>query len=72
MKKFCNCCGKEIQFRQETGIALEDYVSIDKSWGYFSNKDGIRQRMNVCEACFDSWVRGFSLAPEEGNQQEWL
>lgn len=72
MKMYCNCCGKEIQFKQDTGIALEDFVSIDKIWGYFSDKDGFRQKMNICENCFDSWVSGFAVAPEEMQEQELL
>lgn len=72
MKKYCNCCGKEIRMKQDTGIALEDFVAIDKIWGYFSEKDGIRQKMNICEACFDGWVQSFAIAPQEGQEQELL
>ena len=72
MKKYCNCCGKEIQIKQNTEIVLEDYVNIDKIWGYFSDKDGIRQKMNICENCFDRWVKGFVIAPEEVQEQELL
>ena len=49
MKVLCNCCGKEIQIKENTQIALEDYIMIEKIWGYFSKKDGIRQKMVVCE-----------------------
>lgn len=72
MKVYCNCCGKEILVKEDTQIALEDYVTIDKNWGYFSNKDGIRQKMNICEACFDAWVSNFALAPEKVEEQELL
>lgn len=72
MKVYCNCCGKEIQFKEHTQIAMEDYVTIDKSWGYFSDKDTIRQKMNICESCFDAWVSTFALAPEEIQEQELL
>lgn len=72
MKVYCNCCGKEIQFKENTQIALEDYVVIDKSWGYFSNKDGIRQKMNICESCFDAWVQTFAAAPVEEQEHELL
>ena len=34
----CNGCGKIIPV--EKGIAAEDYISVQKIWGYFSNKDG--------------------------------
>ena len=50
MKLFCNCCGKEILMKENSQIALEDYVVIEKSWGYFSKKDGIRQKMIICES----------------------
>lgn len=72
MKVYCNCCGKEIQFKENTQIALEDYVAIDKNWGYFSNKDGIRQKMNICEACFDAWVCTFAAAPVSEQEMELL
>lgn len=72
MKVYCNCCGKEIKFKENTKIALEDYVTIEKSWGYFSGKDGIRQKMNICESCFDAWVQKFALLPAEEEEQELL
>ncbi len=72
MKVYCNCCGKEINFKQDTQIAMEDYVRIEKSWGYFSDKDGICQKINVCESCFDAWVGSFALAPAEEEEQELL
>lgn len=72
MKVYCNCCGKEIQFKENTQIALEDYVAINKNWGYFSNKDGIRQKMNICESCFDAWTAAFVIAPEIVEEQELL
>lgn len=72
MKVYCNCCGKEIRFQENTQIALEDYAVIEKSWGYFSNKDGIRQKMNICESCFDAWTASFAAAPEEVEEQELL
>ena len=72
MKVYCNCCGKEIQFKENTQIALEDYVVIDKSWGYFSSKDGIRQKMNICESCFDAWTRSFTQPPQEVQERELL
>ena len=72
MKVYCNCCGKEIQFKENTQIALEDYVVIDKSWGYFSGRDGIRQKMNICEACFDAWTTHFAIPPREEEELELL
>lgn len=72
MKVYCNCCGKEIMIKENTQIALEDYAVIEKSWGYFSNKDGVRQKMNVCESCFDAWVQTFAIEPQKEQEQELL
>lgn len=72
MKVYCNCCGKEIRIRENTQIALEDYVVIDKSWGYFSEKDGTRQKINICESCFEAWVKTFAVAPQESEELELL
>ena len=35
---YCNSCGKKIETTDST--KREDYISIKKEWGYFSNKDG--------------------------------
>ena len=34
----CNGCGKKIPVKN--GVAAEDYISVEKMWGYFSDKDG--------------------------------
>ena len=36
-KIICNKCGKEIEI--EKGIYHEDVFSVEKRWGYFSEKD---------------------------------
>lgn len=51
----CDCCGKIIQERQE------DFLQIDKQWGYFSAKDGVRHQLDICEACYDRWRATFVL-----------
>ena len=71
-QKFCNCCGKEFVRKQDSQICLEDYVEIDKLWGYFSKKDGLRQRMCICEECFSKWTGTFCVPPAEYEQQELL
>ena len=34
----CNCCRRPLPV--ENGIVLEDYIHVDKAWGYFSERDG--------------------------------
>lgn len=58
--KCCNMCGKKIK---ETGLEREDYLMIDKNWGYFSDKDGERHRIVLCETCYDMWIKSLKIPP---------
>ena len=58
-KIICNKCGKEIVFRD--GMAQEDYLSVDKRWGYFSNKDNQEDAFDLCEECYDAFVKTFLI-----------
>ena len=33
-KSICNCCGRVLE--------QEEYINIEKQWGYFSDRDGTR------------------------------
>ena len=55
----CNICGKKIN------PEAEDFVHIEKRWGYFSKKDGDYQQSHICESCWDSLCGGFKIGPEE-------
>ena len=35
-KSICNCCGRVLE--------QEEYINIEKQWGYFSDRDGRLQR----------------------------
>lgn len=67
----CNCCGKEI-FSEADGYRRSDYVSIEKIWGYFSGKDGERHHLDLCEACYDKWIRCFQIPVEIQQESELL
>ena len=56
-KIICNRCGKVVL--ETEGIPREEFLHVEKEWGYFSNKDGIRQEFDLCETCDDEWVREF-------------
>ena len=45
----CDGCGRTIG-------PHEDYLAIDKTWGYGSRKDGQATRLDLCEDCFDAWL----------------
>lgn len=58
----CNACGKEQAVSTE-GIQ-EEFLKIQKTWGYFSEKDGEVHRFSLCEACYDRIRRQFKLPVE--------
>ena len=43
----CNCCRRPLPV--ENGIVLEDYIHVDKAWGYFSERDGETIAFDLCE-----------------------
>ena len=60
-KVFCNLCGNEIKF--DCGLPTQDYIHIDKAWGYFSNKDNEHHSFDICESCYDKLIKTFKIKP---------
>ena len=69
-KIICNKCGREIKVEQ--GIEKQDYIAVEKSWGYFSNKDGKSYKFIMCEECVDSMVEDFAVPVESADITEFL
>ena len=61
-KIICNKCGKEILVKN--GISEEDMLSVQKRWGYFSNKDNEVHEFDLCEECYDKWIATFTIPVE--------
>lgn len=59
---YCNCCGKVIS--QDTQNPEADFLSVEKTWGYFSGKDGERHSFDLCETCYDRIRKEFVLEVE--------
>lgn len=55
----CNICKKEIKV--ENGIICEGVFSVDISWGYFSEKDGQIHSFDLCEKCYDEFIKKFAI-----------
>ena len=71
----CNCCGKRELLRDANGnerVPKQEFVTVEKNWGYFSNKDGETHRVTVCEECYDKWTAGFAIEPEVKENTELL
>ncbi len=56
---FCNMCGREI--KKDSFGNFEDYLHVEKSWGYASQKDGETQRFDLCEDCCDRLIQSFRI-----------
>ena len=52
---YCNICGRS--WTKVNDIIKKDFLMIRKDWGYFSNKDGIRHEIIICEECYDEWIK---------------
>ena len=60
-KVFCNICGNEITF--DGGISTHDYIHVDKTWGYCSDKDNQVHSFDICEPCYDNLIKTFKIKP---------
>lgn len=58
-KIICNKCGKEIIVKN--GMSEIDTFSVEKRWGYFSNKDNEVHEIDLCEQCYDEWISEFLI-----------
>ena len=67
---YCNSCGKKIETTDST--KREDYISIKKEWGYFSNKDTEHHEFDLCEACYDRITADFVIPITVKKEKELL
>ncbi|HIW80151.1 MAG TPA: hypothetical protein H9742_01260 [Candidatus Acetatifactor stercoripullorum] len=66
----CNRCGKEL--RLENGYLKEGCLNVDYVFGYFSEKDGLRHRFDLCEECYDEMIRHFRIPVQISQERELL
>lgn len=67
---YCNGCGRKIEYRGE--ILQEDVLHMEKSWGYFSEKDGERHSLDLCEECYDKWIEKLSIPVTKEEETELI
>jgi hypothetical protein len=66
----CNKCGR--QLKVENDLPKEDYVLIQKNWGYFSNKDTSVHTLLLCEHCYDLLAEQCVIPPLVTQAKELL
>ena len=67
-KAICNNCKKEL--RVERGILKEGIFEGTHTFGYFSNKDGMTHKFDLCEECYDRMVGRFLIPVTEIEEKE--
>jgi ribosomal-protein-alanine N-acetyltransferase len=60
MKKqiICNGCGRILKAERQ------DFLTVQKEWGYFSQKDLQIHEFHLCEECYDKMIAGFKIPVE--------
>lgn len=66
----CNKCGKKLKV--EEGILKEGCFRTDYAFDYFSEKDGYTYAFDLCENCFDQWIRGFRYPVQIREVKEFM
>ncbi len=59
VKIVCNSCGNAIEVVDD--LVKTDVVTVKKTWGYFSRKDGQVHRFDMCETCYDHMISEFLI-----------
>lgn len=66
----CNRCAKQLFV--ENGLLKDGAYEGRQAFGYFSHKDGMIHRFDLCEACYDEIVNTFKIPVEESENMELL
>lgn len=66
----CNQCKKELKL--ENGYIKEGCFTADFCFGYFSARDGMRHKFDLCEDCYNRMIAGFKIPVEEVSENELL
>ncbi|MBP3621359.1 MAG: hypothetical protein J6J16_06330 [Lachnospiraceae bacterium] len=69
-KVLCNKCKRELPMKRN--IVLEDFIEVNKNWGYFSKKDGKTYSFVLCEECSDKLMESFLIPPRIVDTTELL
>ena len=66
----CNMCGKELLI--ENGLLKEGCFHGEQKFGYFSKKDGQNHSFDMCEACYNKFIKMFKIHVEVREETEYL
>lgn len=55
----CNMCGEKIEQQKYQ----DNFISVEKKWGYGSAHDGETHCFDLCEKCYDEIAAKFKIKP---------
>lgn len=58
---YCNICSEKIKSNKFGYI--EDYLNIEKRWGYGSEFDNEVHLVNICQSCYRELVKSLKIKP---------
>ena len=70
MRVVCNRCGRTLKV--EDGYLKEGCFHGQAAFGYFSRKDGITQKFDLCENCYDDLISSFAVDVTVEDETELL
>lgn len=56
---FCNLCGQKVPVKVFN--FGQDYLHIEKDWGYNSDYDGEVHTIDICMSCYKKLISSFAI-----------
>lgn len=69
-KVICNRCEKKLVV--ENGMLKDSAYEGIQTFGYFSERDGVTHRFDLCEECYNEWIRMFRIPVSETENPEMI
>lgn len=70
VKIICNGCSCECE--SENSVFKKEFLSVQKSWGYFSERDGETDCWDLCEECYNRLVSSFKIKIDVSENTELM
>lgn len=67
----CNGCKRLIHGMNEAEL-YEEYLHIEKTWGYFSKQDGQKIAFDLCEQCVNDLLKRLCIPAYQEEEIEFL
>lgn len=64
----CNRCEKKLFV--ENGLLKDSVYEGRQTFGYFSERDGVTHRFDLCEECYNEWIHMFRIPVLETENPE--